>query len=351
MKQNVCRNYKYGYCHFGDNCRYRHVEEICNDKHCAVFACEKRHPKICNFFREFQRCKFTTYCKYKHEKQNNVNENSDKIIELEKKIENLQQNSKLPDLSYLNKEVDKKIETLENKLKIVIELAEEKDLFIDKLEKKLEEVETKFEKRYNDLESFLKGEQESIESLRELMKKKDSENEQLKCDLCDFTTISKKGLKTHMRRKHTEKTQEIYPTLCEICKQALRSKADMKTHMISHTYTSIGNDKCKCEECDYIGNSDWTMQLHHGKCHSKSIECGLCQFEAKDLERLNLHLKTCETYECEKCEHVTKNITEMKKHVKENYSECGSSTIFHIKIDRNDENEANFKEYKQSEIF
>ena len=64
------------------------------------------------------------------------------------------------------------------------------------------------------------------------------------------------------------------------------------------------------------------------------------------MERLNLRLKTCETYECEKCEHVT--ITEMKKHVKENYSECGSSTNFHIKIDRNDDNKANFKEYKGS---
>ena len=83
MKQNVSRKYKYGYCQYGDNCRYRHVDEICNDKTCTVFACEQRHPKICNFYREFQRCKFTTFCKYKHEKQNNVNENSERIDQLE----------------------------------------------------------------------------------------------------------------------------------------------------------------------------------------------------------------------------------------------------------------------------
>ena len=52
-----------------------------------------------------------------------------------------------------------------------------------------------------------------------------------------------------------------------------------------------------------------------------------------------------------KCEEVTKSITEMKKHVKANYSVCGSSTIFHIKLDRNYDNEANFKEHKQSEFF
>ena len=86
----MCRKYKYGYCQYGDNCRYNHVDEICNDKTCAVFACEKRHPKICNFYREFQRCKFTTFCKYKHEKQNNVNENSERIDQLEIKLKELE---------------------------------------------------------------------------------------------------------------------------------------------------------------------------------------------------------------------------------------------------------------------
>ena len=52
------------------------------------------------------------------------------------------------------------------------------------------------------------------------------------------------------------------------------------------------------------------------------------------LKTLNLHLKTCETYECDTCYHVTKTITEMKKHIRES-KQCDSTTIFHIKIDRN----------------
>ena len=52
-----------------------------------------------------------------------------------------------------------------------------------------------------------------------------------------------------------------------------------------------------------------------------------------------------------KYEQINKIITEMKNYVKKNYSVCGSSTIFHIKLDRNYDNEANFKEHKQSEFF
>ena len=65
---------------------------------------------------------------------------------------------------------------------------------------------------------------------------------------------------------------------------------------------------------------------------------------------LDINLKTCETYECDTCDHVTKTIANMKKHIRES-KECESSTIYHIKIDRKDVNEANSKEYKQSEIF
>ena len=37
-----------------------------------------------------------------------------------------------------------------------------------------------------------------------------------------------------------------------------------------------------------------TMQMHNGKCHQKNIECGLCKYEAKDIEKLDLHIATCE---------------------------------------------------------
>ena len=133
-------------------------------KDCKIHDCKKRHPKICIFKSKFGQCKCTTYCKYEHDKASDTFENSDKDLELEKKIEHLQPNLKTTDINILNKEVDNKIETLENKMKILVHLLEEKDLTIGKLEKKQEEVEDKFEKRNKDLEDLIKKEQENLES-------------------------------------------------------------------------------------------------------------------------------------------------------------------------------------------
>ena len=62
-----------------DTCRYKHVDEICVDKNCSVFQCERRHPRIFNYYREYQRCKFTTFCRYKHENLDNENEKINQI--------------------------------------------------------------------------------------------------------------------------------------------------------------------------------------------------------------------------------------------------------------------------------
>ena len=63
-----------------------------------------------------------------------------------------------------------------------------------------------------------------------------------------------------------------------------------------------------------MGKNAWTLQIHNGKAHSQSIDCGLCDFPAKDLETLNLHLKTFKMYECDQCEHVAKHFQYQEAH-------------------------------------
>ena len=85
--------------------------------------------------------------------------------------------------------------------------------------------------------------------------------------------------------------------------------------------------------------------------NSKLFKCGLCDFEAKNLESLELHLKTCEIYECEECGFVSQSLAGMKKHRSEKNTKCESSTVFHIKMDRVKEEIATCTNYKQSELF
>ena len=43
--------------------------------------CEKRHPKICKYFRDYKRCKFTVGCMYKHKIFHEIFENIEKKLE------------------------------------------------------------------------------------------------------------------------------------------------------------------------------------------------------------------------------------------------------------------------------
>ena len=91
------------------------------------------------------------------------------------------------------------------------------------------------------------------------------------------------------------------------------------------------------------------MQIHYGKYHSENFECGLCDFEAKSLEHLETHIKTCEVYECEECEKTSTQLTGMKKHILES-KKCSLTNILHIKIDRNNDQLANYTAYNQSDL-
>ena len=54
------------------------------------------------------------------------------------------------------------------------------------------------------------------------------------------------------------------------------------------------------------------MQIRNGKHHRNQIECGLCEFQEKHLNSIDMHLTTSETYECVECEHVSTQLSEMK---------------------------------------
>ena len=45
----------------------------------------------------------------------------------------------------------------------------------------------------------------------------------------------------------------------------------------------------KCEDCEYWGQNELTMEIHTGRCYSEHFECGLCAFKAKTLENLETH--------------------------------------------------------------
>ena len=64
--EDVCTNFKFGFCKYGVRCRKRHIEAKCDNKDCDVKNCDKRHLYECRFYRVYKRCKFADYCLYDH---------------------------------------------------------------------------------------------------------------------------------------------------------------------------------------------------------------------------------------------------------------------------------------------
>ena len=91
MTNNLCRYNKFGYCKFGNECRFRHNNVMCGNKNCNVFDCEKRHPVIYKYFRNFKKYKFDP-CAYRHENVSDVNDLDDKVTKIEKIIGVLEKN-------------------------------------------------------------------------------------------------------------------------------------------------------------------------------------------------------------------------------------------------------------------
>ena len=64
---NTCLHFKFGYCRYQSTCRLNHVREVCQVQSCDIKECDKRHPRICRYWHDYGRCKFSEYCAYLHE--------------------------------------------------------------------------------------------------------------------------------------------------------------------------------------------------------------------------------------------------------------------------------------------
>ena len=151
-----------------------------------------------------------------------------------------------------------------------------------------------------------------------------------------------------MKRKHTNLEDENYPSECDFCDQTLESETELKMHL--KTVHTIRETNYSCEDCKVIGENEFTVEVHNGRYHNCDFECGLCDFKAKSIKKLNTHLSTCEIYECDDCYFRVKTLSEVKAHLEELH-ENENTKIIHAKLDRKDENFISVTEHLRNELF
>ena len=322
-QNQICRYNKFGFCKFGEFCRKRHISEKCIESSCEISSCNFRHPKICKYFREFRRCKFGEYCYFDHKEsgsellEKRVNDLIIKVEKLEKKLEEKESNQLASHSDFY---------TLEKKIEKIDKLLEEKNKKIEELEQKIMVVEVK-----------------CVEKA-----KRNQEKASVICKFCPFEAKSASGLKVHMKRKHTFKDIDIYPTNCDICEKTIENNLKMKRHMENHSYI---NAEYKCLECDFICDEYTEMEVHIRKEHSERFECYLCGLRGESLENLKTHSLTCEVYDCNQCEERTKTLESIKDHILKSHDKYPEyNKLIHLKLSTENLSEIKSKSYYVKDV-
>ena len=219
--QNVCRYFKFGHCKFNDRCRLLHIKEECENPYCDIRLCNLRHPKTCKFFNEYNRCKFSDYCSYKHK----VNINKMSPVEMKEILEKLESMNK----------------TIQDKDKVINELVEKVKILEEKIFGRDNEPKNCLEETEMDSTFF-------------------NPSVGFNCEKCDFIAKSKGGLKVHVKAKHTE----------------IKEMKDQSSEILNLE----NNDLCeneienplKCNECEYVAQTNEDLNTHMASAHEQELE-------------------------------------------------------------------------------
>ena len=205
------------------------------------------------------------------------------------------ENYPTPTDNEFRKRIENRLAVFENNFEILKKTVCEKDAYITNLEEKLSKV----------VEAN-KEQEEKIEKLAQQVKviseSSISAKNIFKCRNCDFETNSEKGLKQHTSKKHTKSEDK--------------------------------GKKLFCEHCKHVFNNSETLAVHIGKNHTDNLKCGLCErfFETK--ENLEIHLNTCEVFQCTKCKKKEPIMANIKEHIVKDHDSEDYIMVDNFKLSR-----------------
>ena len=125
--ENICFHNKFGHCKFQETCRRQHFREICELPACETESCPKRHPRVCKFFENFNRCKFGSYCSFSHRTLKTsfaASVNKSEVDDMKSRLDNLEEKARQSEIEIkmLNEKVEH-VEQRNKKLEIELKIA------------------------------------------------------------------------------------------------------------------------------------------------------------------------------------------------------------------------------------
>lgn len=170
-----------------------------------------------------------------------------------------------------------------------------------------------------------------------------------RCSSCEYQTSEKSALTNHERAMHL-KTKAFE---CNYCKRKFSIKNSLQTH-IKLAHLKMKPMKCSYEGCRFKTFKKNRLEDHKDMCHTETISCPECNYEAKDNSFLPFHFESkhpgLRIDICSRCMYYTKHENGLSKHMKicharssrvmrlKTCKECGFQTnqrkllLQHIKI-------------------
>uniref|UniRef100_A0A3P8TSP6 Zinc finger protein 335 n=1 Tax=Amphiprion percula TaxID=161767 RepID=A0A3P8TSP6_AMPPE len=135
-----------------------------------------------------------------------------------------------------------------------------------------------------------------------------------KCDECDYTSVYRKDVIRHSAVHNKEKKRKT-----ELCGKSFKKRYTFKMHLLTHIQ-SLGENKFKCEFCDYTCDNK-KLLLNHQLSHTndRPFRCDYCKYSTSKEEFLVSHLAIKHTgekpFSCEMCHFMTKHRKNLRLHV------------------------------------
>lgn len=133
------------------------------------------------------------------------------------------------------------------------------------------------------------------------------------CDICSWSSISRKRFNVH---KHWHEEQKVVEETggfkCPLCEKFLKGKNNLKMHI-----KRMHEDNRQPEVCNICGKRVLQLKSHMVTHNEEKMQCGQCGVMCKNKNALNSHLydhKLEKSKKCQFCEKTFRKNIQLKEH-------------------------------------
>ena len=178
----------------------------------------------------------------------------------------------------------------------------------------------------------------------------EKEAHNMKCNSCDYTSITKEDMKEHMKNTHAP-----VPNLeCDQCPFITTLNRSLKTHIQrkhpDHT-TQCSVPDLNCDQCHFNTTTNRSLKTHIQKKHPdqgthcfNSYSCPICNYQCSNvismnqhiksshIQKLDVHLSKLQQFHCQDCPFTATNVETLSAHVKKKHALPIKSKTFHCEF-------------------